>query len=205
MIRRVRGALIEVGEENVAIEVGGLTYEVLVPTPVAERLAEREQGAEVELYTYQFFVIENTRGTPVLMGFETPAQRDFFERLLEVPRFGPRSALRSLCIPVATYAQAIEIGDTKLLRSLPGVGAQKAKDIVATLQGKVGRFLNVAEVEAVRPAAGVPETEAEEQAIIVLEQLGLSRAEAVRTVIHLRETHPELKTADQIVKAAFKR
>ena len=33
---------------------------------------------------------------PHLLGFETPAQRDFFEKLLDVPRFGPRGGSRLL-------------------------------------------------------------------------------------------------------------
>jgi len=205
MIRRIRGELGETTPETVELHVGGLWYEVVLPPAAAEKLAEREVGAEIELYTFQFMQIDGVRGTPVLMGFETPAQRDFFERLLEVPRFGPRSAIRSISIPVATYAKAIEIGDTKLLRSLPGVGAQKAKDIVATLQGKIGRFIDVAEVEAARPPAGLPESDAEEQALLVLEQLGMNRADALRAVLHLRDTQPDLKTADQIVKAVFRR
>ena len=205
MIRRIRGELGETRPETVELQVGGLWYEIVVPAPTAEHLAEREPGTTLDLYTYQFLVIEGVRGTPVLMGFETPAQRDFFERLMEVPRFGPRSAIRSLTIPVAIYAKAIEIGDTKLLRSLPGVGAQKAKDIVATLQGKIGRFIDVAEVEASRPPAGPPESDAEEQALLVLEQLGMNRADALRAVLHLRETQPDLQTADQIVKAVFRR
>ncbi|MBU0606250.1 MAG: hypothetical protein KKI08_00135 [Armatimonadetes bacterium] len=205
MIRRIRGELGEITPETVEVCVGGLSYEVVVPPAAAGNLREREPGTEVELYTFQFMQIDGVRGTPVLMGFETPAQRDFFERLLEVPRFGPRSAIRSISIPVATYAKAIEICDTKMLRSLPGVGAQKAKDIVATLQGKVGRFIDVVEVEAARPPGGLPESDAEEQALLVLEQLGMTRADALRAVLHLREAQPDLNTADQIVKAVFRR
>lgn len=205
MIRRIRGEIAAVGPETVELEVGGLCYEIIVPPSIAAHIAEREVGSQVELHLFHFLQIDGNRGTPVLMGFETPAQRDFFERLLDVPRFGPRSAIRSLSIPVATYAKAIEISDTKMLRSLPGVGPQKAKDIVATLQGKLGRFVNVEEVEAARPVSGSPGSDAEEQALLVLEQLGLSHADALSAVLRLRETHPEAKTADQIVKAVFKR
>jgi len=205
MIRRIRGHVVGYGPETIELEVAGLAYEITLPPSVAEHLAERELGAEVELYTYHFLQIDQAKGIPVLLGFETPAQRDFFEKLLDVPRFGPRGAIRSINIPVATYAKAIEIGDTKQLRSLPGVGPQKAKDIVATLQGKVGRFVDVTEVEAIRAPSGPPESDAEEQALLVLEQLGMNRQDALTAVLRLRETHPEAKTADEIVKSVFRR
>ena len=205
MIRKIRGVLADVGPELVEVEVGGLSYEIIVPPPIAEHLSERPNGSEVELHLYHFLALDQNRATPMLMGFETPGQRDFFEKLLDVPRFGPRGAIRSMSVPVATYAKAIEIGDTKMLRSLPGVGPQKAKDIVATLQGKVGRYVDVAEIETIRQPAGLPESDAEDQALLVLEQLGMTRADALHAVLRLRETQPELKTADEIVKAVFKR
>jgi holliday junction DNA helicase RuvA len=205
MIRRIRGLLADVGPESVELDVVGVGYEIVLAPPTAEHLAERAEGAEIELHLYHFLSIEANRATPILMGFETPAQRDFFEKLLDVPRFGPRGAIRSMSIPVATYAKAIEIGDTKMLRSLPGVGPQKAKDIVATLQGKVGRYIDVTEVEAIHAPAGLPESDAEDQALLVLEQLGMSRADALHAVLRLREAQPDLKTADEIVKAVFRR
>ena len=205
MIRKIRGELAAAGPESVELEVGGLSYEIFVAPASAEHLAEREEGAQIVLHLYHFLAIDANRATPFLMGFETPGQRDFFEKLLDVPRFGPRGAIRSMSIPVATYAKAIEIGDTKMLRSLPGVGPQKAKDIVATLQGKVGRYVDVAEVEALRAPTAQPESDAEDQALLVLEQLGMSRADALHAVLRLRETQPDLKTADEMVKAVFRR
>jgi Holliday junction resolvasome RuvABC DNA-binding subunit len=42
---------------------------------------------------------------------------------------------------MARIARAIDEGDHAFLRTLPGIGQQKARDIVAKLQGKVARFL----------------------------------------------------------------
>lgn len=205
MICRIRGSLVSVGPETVEVEVGGLGYEISVSPATAEHLSEREAGTTVELHVYNFLQIDGNRGLPVLMGFESPGHLRFFERLLDVPRFGPRGALRSMTIPVATYAKAIEIGDTKLLRSLQGVGPQKAKDIVASLQGKMGPFVDVAEVEEARRPAAKPESDAEDEALLVLESLGVTRAEALRSILALREHDPPLTTADEIVKAVFRR
>lgn len=205
MIRRLRGELTSLDGESVELNVGGLGYEVLVAPPTLERLAEREVGSTVELHTHYFMTIEGARVTPVLMGFETIAQRDFFERLLDVPRFGPRGALRSLTIPVATYARAIELSDTRLLKSLPGVGPQKAKDIVATLQGKLGPFVDAEEIEASHPLEGQLGSDAEQEAALVLASLGMSQAEVVQAILRVRQQDSGLQTADEIVKAIFRR
>lgn len=205
MIRRLRGELASLDGESVELNVGGLGYELLVAPPTRDRLAEREVGSTVELYTHYFMTIEGARVTPVLMGFETTTQRGFFERLLDVPRFGPRSALRSLTIPVATYARAIELSDTRLLKSLPGVGPQKAKDIVATLQGKLGPFVDAEEIEAARPLEGQLGSDAEQEAALVLASIGMSQAEVVQAILRARQQDPVPQTADEIVKAVFRR
>ena len=82
MIRRIRGQLVEVGAEHVLLQAEHLCYEVLVAPSTAERLAERPVGSEIELHTFHYLYQEQARSTPVLMGFETDAQRDFFEQLI---------------------------------------------------------------------------------------------------------------------------
>jgi len=104
MIRRVRGELLAVEAESALVDVAGLAYEVLLPPPLRDRLAERGLGSTVELYTYHYLQSDGNRVTPYLLGFETELQREFFERLLDVPRLGPLSALRALILPVGEIA-----------------------------------------------------------------------------------------------------
>jgi len=202
MISRLRGSLRAIDREGCEVEVGGVSYHVLLPPSVAERLAERPLGSEVELYTYYYLQTDPQKAVPVLLGFESRQQRDFFELLTQVPKFGPRAALRALALPVATLAQAIEAQDLRLLRSLPGVGPQRAKDLVATLEGRVAAFTKAAEGEAVVRLE--PSSEAEADAIDVLEQLGMPRADAMRRVAVVRREHPDAETADEIVRLAFR-
>jgi len=202
MISRLRGLLRAIDREGCEVEVGGVSYHVLLPPSVAERLAERPLGSEVELYTYYYLQTDPQKAVPVLLGFESRQQRDFFELLTQVPKFGPRAALRALALPVATLAQAIEAQDLRLLRSLPGVGPQRAKDLVAALEGRVAAFTKAAEGEAVVPLE--PSSEAEADAIDVLEQLGMPRADAMRRVAVVRREHPDAETADEIVRLAFR-
>src|SRR5206468_12981141 len=66
--------------------------------------------------------------------------KEFFEKLITVKYIGPMVAARALALPVAELAGAIARQDEKFLRGLPGIGPQKAKNIVAQLQGKVAKF-----------------------------------------------------------------
>lgn len=203
MIRRLRGELLAVEAESALVEVGGLAYEVFLPPAVRDRLAERPSGSNVELHTYDYLQTDGNRITPYLLGFETELQREFFERLLEVPRLGPLSALRALVLPVAEIARAIELQDEGLLRKLPGVARQRARDMVATLQGKLGRFVEAAEVAAAYVPVTEPQNEQEQEALEVLLQLGLSRSDALRALRQAVTNHPEVESSDDLVRLVF--
>ena len=88
---------------------------------------------------------------PVLIGFTSDLDKEFFEKLITVKDIGPLVAARSLAAPVAEIAAAIARQDEKYLRALPGIGPQKAKNIVAQLQAQGG------EVRARPPRPRAPE------------------------------------------------
>jgi Holliday junction DNA helicase RuvA len=204
LIRHIRGQLAGVREESVLVEVGGLTYEVYLPPHVHDRLQGLAQGNEVSFATYHYLQTDPSKSVPVLFGFENDLQREFFELLTDVPRMGPRAALRAFALPVATLAKAIELQDTRLLKSLPGVGPQKAKDMVATLAGKLVRFLDAEELRVATEAQDRPLERFETDALDVLTQLGTPRAEAVQAIRAVREAHPELASADDLLREVFR-
>jgi Holliday junction resolvasome RuvABC DNA-binding subunit len=105
-----------------------------------------------------------------------------------------------LAAPVANIARAIELGDVKFLRSLPGVGASKARDIVNALKGKVADFAG-AEEEAWTAAAG--EATFESDAIEVLAQLGFSLVEARQRVVDALTRRPDIDSLDELVAEAL--
>jgi Holliday junction DNA helicase RuvA len=202
MISRVRGLLRSVSDEACEVDVGGVCYSVMLPPAVAERLADRALGSEVELFTYWYLQTDPQKALPILLGFENHHQRDFFQLLMQVPKFGPRAALKAMALPVATLAEAIEMGDLRVLKSLPGVGPQKAKDMIAALAGKAAAFVHLRDETEVVPLQ--PSTEAEADAVDVLEQLGMARADALRRVAVCRRDHPEAESTDDIVRLVFR-
>jgi Holliday junction DNA helicase RuvA len=202
VIKRLRGEIVKVGPESVWLEVAGLTYEIMLPPPVRDGMHDRGLGTEVELYTYYYMQTDGNRVTPYLLGFQNETQRELFEHLLEVPRMGPLSALRAFSLPVGELARAVESEDEGVLKQLPGVGKQLARSIIASLQGKLTRFMSEEELETAVPLTE-PQTELEEEALAVLVQLGLSHNEALRSLRQITAAHPEVTSTDALVRLVF--
>ena len=208
MIGRICGNLIGVDEEVALVDVSGVGYEVTVSPVLAQRLRRLGQGAEVTLVTYYYLQSDPSKAVPVLIGFETEAQREFFLQLTSVGRLGSKSAIKALSMPISAIARAIEMGDARRLQTLPGIGPQKARDIIAKLQGKVGRYVGVDEEEPA-PAAeplSAEQMELEDEALEILLQLGYSQADALRMIGEaLAEAGGEIKSADELIKQIFRR
>ena len=141
MISFIQGKVLERTSSSLLILTGGLGYEVLVPPAILANLPDAIEGSEVSLVLYYYLQIDQSRATPVMIGFHDTLERDFFEGFIKVASIGPRTAVKAIALPISTIAAAIESGDTRILTRLPGVGQQKAKEIVAKLQGKMSIYL----------------------------------------------------------------
>jgi Holliday junction DNA helicase RuvA len=179
MIARLTGKVLERKPNLLVVEAGGVGYEVLVPAGILPSLGA-DPGTQVSLVIYHYLQIEHNRGLPVLVGFRHELERDFFEQFLRIAGMGPRSAAKALALPIHQVAEAIELGDVRALQRLPGVGAQKAREIVAKLQGRAGRFCLIKQ----EPGAPAPEAalDLRQEAMAVLCGLGHPAAEAAQMV-----------------------
>ncbi len=146
MIYKLKGKLIRCEENTVILEIGGIFYKINIPKTVYSFL-NNKRSETIELIIYHYFNIDKNRGIPVLVGFLEELERDFFEKFISVSGIGPKAALRAFDKPVSHIAKAIEEGNMNFLVSLAGVGKQKAKQIIAHLQGKVGRFALIKDKE----------------------------------------------------------
>ena len=140
MIYKIKGKLAKKEESKVIVDVGGLFYEINVSKTVVRSLASSDQNV-IELITYHYLNIDKNKAVPVLVGFIDELEKDFFEQFISVSGVGPKAALRAFDKPVSAIARAIEEGDLDFLISLAGIGKQRARQIIAHLQGKVGRFV----------------------------------------------------------------
>jgi len=202
MISRVRGRLSEVSDSSVTIEVGGVGYSIFVSASLARELMGR-RGDEVELCTYYY--VQGTGmagGLPTLIGFRSLLDREFFEQFITVSGIGPKAAVRALTLPVAEIAAAIEAADHRVLESLPGIGRQRANQIIAKLQGKVSKFAMAPVGAAV--SAPVKEDIAGEARLILTEQLKYSTADAERMIQNAFARRPATKTVEDLLHDIYR-
>ena len=204
MISKLRGTLVERSENSIVVDVGGVGYTVLVPGIVAKALETAPLDEPIALETIYYLQVEQTRATPILLGFQNAIQREFFEKLLAVPRMGPRSALQTFARPVSTLATAIETNNTALLKSLPGVGPQKVRDIVATLQGKVAKFALMQDSDLDKRGP-LPASDVADDALQMLVMLGHKRADAERMVDAALSAEPHAPDAESLVRVIYRK
>ena len=173
MIGRLSGVLLGVEENRALVEAGGVGYEVRLPPNLLEQLPPL--GEPVALHIRTLFHAEE--GIQ-LYGFLEPTQRKLFDLLITVSGVGPRLALNLMgASDPETLARAIARKDTRLLKSLPGVGAKLAERLVLELSDKVAQFAFERQVERLAAAtrARTVDLDALTDGLV---QLGYSRRDA---------------------------
>ena len=206
MFTRIRGTLLERGNDRAVIDVQGLAYDVILP-PCVEEKVTGNGGDPVTLEIYSVLNMDGNTGHYTFYGFSNPVEREFFEALISVAGIGPRAAARAFSQPMARIAGAIDRGDHAFLKTLPGIGQQKARDIVAKLQGKVTKFLLIQQAE---PSAQTHETQAADgpefaqEALAVLLQLEYRRPEAEAMIRATLESAPQIRDAESLLAEIYR-
>lgn len=181
MIARIEGTLVGIeGNAAMVSTPGGFTFAVLVPAYTAARLGG-SLDQRVTFSTYCFVESQSQGSTliPRLAGFTTPEDRAFYELFTTCKGIGPKRALRAMAIATGQIAAAIADRDVTMLQSLPEIGKRTAETIIATLRGKVDRFLDLpSSAPGAKPGAS-PATSIAREALDVLLQLGENRIEAL--------------------------
>ena len=200
MFSRISGSLIGRGDDYAILETGGLGYEVFLPPCVAEKVPNT-MGAVVALEIYAQLSIDGNAGRFTYFGFTNGVEREFFEALISVASIGPKSAARAFSAPMARIARAIDEGDHVFLKTLPGIGQQKARDIVAKLQGKVTRFLLIQDAPDAA-LSQIPDFATE--ALAVLLQLAYKRPEAEAMISQTLESAPQIADAESLLAEMYR-
>ncbi len=206
MISRLRGEAIAWDDESQSVEValGGLVYEVRLPT-ICWRALEAKRPEQLELFTH--YHVPDRAPTPVLIGFQRPIERDFFRKLITVNSMGVTKAQRALAASVSTIAQWIEAGDRRALSGLPGIGTRQADKIIAELRGKLVEEALLRDEGfdgAAEPQARAPDQVAADT-VEALVGLGYQRREAERWVAELAPSAGAEQTTETVLRAVLQR
>ncbi len=204
MIVRIKGKLVEKREQSLILNVHGICYEIVVPISVLERVDEtKDEQGEINLITHHYFQIGPGSGQPILIGFINEVERDFFQEFIKVSGIGPKAAVKAISQPISEISRAIDDGDLNYLKTLPGIGLQRAKDIIAKLQGKVGKFglIQDKKTSATKP---IVTTGWQEEALDVLIQLQYKKQEALEMIDKALKRSKDIQTTEGLLNEIYK-
>lgn len=203
MISHISGKIRKRKDLSVVVDVNGISYEVMIPPAVMKGLeTSKNPDGTVTLITYHYYQMDPSKAIPVLVGFLNEIEKEFFEQFITVSGVGPKAACRALSLPFATIADAIDRGDMAVLKSLPGIGEQRAREIIAKLQGKVGKFGLIQDsLSADSPRV---KDDIKEEALGVLLQLRYKRSEASDMIDKALRHNPKASSCEEILNEVYK-
>ena len=211
MIASLRGCVRAKLEDRVILEAAGVGYEVFLPPVTQRALVDVTPGGgpgpEVVLAIHYHATQNQPR--PVLIGFTSDLDKEFFEKLITVKDVGPLVAARALAAPVGEIAAAIARQDEGYLRRLPGIGPQKAKNIVAQLSNKVAKFALMADV-APEETRGKPARPVDEDGLramvfeVLVKQLGHRPSEAAALIDRALVRRPDVGSPEELYEEIYR-
>lgn len=195
MISHIEGSLELKSGGIVVIDVGGIGYEVHVPSHVCDQLPA--EGQRCRLYIYTLFREEDGMS---LYGFTTSEEREFFKLLLTVSGVGPKMALSIMSsITASDLSDAIVMEDIKRLTRISGIGKKTAQRLVLELKDKVADMCIIKHEKK-------PDVEdyASRDAADALVSLGYSKQVAITAVAKARETFQTTPKLEELIKTSLR-
>jgi Holliday junction DNA helicase RuvA len=202
MISHITGKIKQRKESSIVLEVNSISYDIMIPPAVMKGIDKLKSGdGTVSLVTYHYYQMDQSKAIPVLVGFINEIEREFFEYFIKVSGVGPKAACKALSLSFSVIADAIDKGDMALLKTLPGIGEQKAREIVAKLQGKVGKFCLIK--DRFEGGSPVMKEDVREEAISVLLQLQYKAQEASDMIERAMKRNPKISSCEEMLSEVY--
>ena len=200
MIAYIEGNILKIEDERVVVLANQVGYEILLPAFVMQKIGANKIGDEIALYVY--YQQTERQPKPVLIGFNLEAEKEFFQYFISVEDVGPLKAVKALSIPVREVARAIENRDVHRLTQLKGIGNRTAQKIIATLQGKMGKFALIRKEE--QKEIQVEEDFSEQVYEVLVKQLGHKMADAKRMISDALERNRAITTPEELFEEVYR-
>jgi len=200
MIGYLEGSLLKIGEDRILLLANQVGYEVLLPAYLIERMHASNIGDPLALYIY--YQQTERQPKPVLIGFNSEEEKEFFQHFISVGDIGPLKAVKAMTLPVGEIARAIETKDQAALKRLKGIGSRTAQKIIATLCGKMERF--ALPTEAAKRKRSVDEETVDAVIEVLVSQLGHKVSDARRLVAEALDRDRAITTPEELFEEVYR-
>ncbi|PID31459.1 Holliday junction branch migration protein RuvA [Candidatus Saccharibacteria bacterium] len=188
MIAHVSGIVAEKFAGGVIVDVGGVGYELAVPSGDCDSVSVDQ---EVKFYTYHHVREQSEE----LFGFSSQAAKKMFEMLIGVQGVGPKAALAILSLGTSEQVRnAIANRDSAFVAGASGVGKKTAERVVVDLADKVGLPTHYGRAD--EPVQ--TELDTADEALEALMALGYNLVDATAV---LKNVDPALSTSQRVKEA----
>ncbi len=200
MIGYLEGRILKKEEDRILVLANQIGYEVMLPDIVMQSLKSKQVGDEIALYI--FFQQTERQPKPILIGFNLEVEKEFFQHFISVEDIGPLKAVKALNIPVREIATAIESGQIEKLTQLKGIGRRTAQKIVASLEGRMGKF---ALIRPEQPAEEPPGDDFSQQVLeVMVKQLGHRLADAKQMIARAFKRNSAIASAEELFEEVYR-
>jgi Holliday junction DNA helicase RuvA len=138
----------------------------------------------------------------VLIGFNLEVEKEFFQHFISVEDIGPLKAIKALDRPVRELARSIEAKDLNTLKRLKGIGDRTARKIIATLEGKMGKFA------LIRVVGQTEQIEIEDFSKTVLDvlvsQLGHRVSDAKQMIAEAMKRNSNISSPEELFEEVYR-
>lgn len=131
MIASLQGQVIQIGEDNLVVELGGIGYLVYVTEYLVQ---SQRRGETVSLFTH-LIVREDSL---TLFGFQEQEEVSLFQELIKVNGVGPRLALETLSTHNPNVIKrAVLNKQEEIFAQVSGIGKKTAQKILLSLEDRI--------------------------------------------------------------------
>ncbi|NIQ39953.1 MAG: Holliday junction DNA helicase RuvA [Proteobacteria bacterium] len=203
MIRYIEGKLLKKEDDRIVVLANGVGYEILLPPIVRRSFNGTKAGEDGQIVHLHISYQQSERQPrPILVGFNTEPEKEFFERFITVGDIGPTTAVKALMVNIAQIARAIEDRDAEAIQRLRGVGPRTAEKIIAALHGKVGKFALMR--DDMSPSIQETEDLSSQVEDVLIKDLGHRAPEARRMVVEALKRNPGITTPEELFEEVYR-
>ena len=188
--------------KRIVLLVNGIGYEIYIPEYLNNYFVENKVAIGSNLDLEIYYHVTERQPKPLLVGFISYSDKEFFEQLIQVEGIGPVKAANSLVFSINIIINAIETEDNSLLEQMPGIGSRAAQKIIASLNGKLS-YQN--EVSLTDKAEFKPIDSIFEEALSGLISLGYKNNEARNAINEVLSENEKNLDVENIVREVLKK